>query len=179
MESIETLNARLKEYFGIDTASSQPMFRIVWSEDQFENRLTDKLDSGITLLFPVIRLCRKYNYLKDLYILERLVVVPDEQVKELAGLKVSYEPLFAYSRSDGTPLPPTWEATKFVVDTVHAAMGKKSLRKYTEDVSVEAQDARINQLQLELFGNETDTGDALAYKEGVTVPEMPISKEIN
>ena len=170
MESIETLNARLMEYFGIDTASSQPIFRIVWSEDQFENRLTDTLDSGIQLLFPVIRLCRKYNYIKDLYILERLVVVPEEQVKELAGLKVSYEPLFAYRREDGTPLSPTWEATKFVVDTVLAATGKKSLRKYVEDTSPEALDARITKIQQELFGNETDTGDALAYKEGITVP---------
>lgn len=170
MESVETLNARLTEYYGIDTASSQPIFRIVWSEDQFENRLTNTLDSGIQLLFPVIRLCRKYNYLKDLYILERLVVVPEEQVRELAGLKVSYEPLFAYRRSDGTPLPLTWTATKFVVDTVLAAMGKKSLRKYVEDVSPEALESNINKIQEELFGNETDTTDALAYKEGVTVP---------
>lgn len=170
METIETLNARLAEYYGIDTASSQPIFRIVWSEDQFENRLTDTLDSGIQLLFPVIRRCRKYNYLKDLHILERLVVVPEEQVKELAGVKVSYEPLFAYRRDDGVPLPPTWETTKFVVDTVYAAMGKKSLRKYTEDLSAEEQDARITRLQQELFGNETAEGDALAYKEGIVVP---------
>ncbi len=170
METIETLNQRLADYYGVDTSTNQPLFRIVWSEDQFEMRKTDRLDSGIQLLYPVVRQCRKYNYIKDTYILERLSVVPEFQREELADLKLSYEPLFAYRHENGTPLPPIWTATKFVIDTVYAAMGKQSLRKYLEDNSPEAVDERINKLQQELFGNETEVGDALRYREGVVVP---------
>jgi hypothetical protein len=35
---------------------------------------------------------------------------------------------------------------------------------------LEKESERIKQIQQDLFGNETDTGDALAHKEGVTVP---------
>jgi hypothetical protein len=52
-------------------------------------------------------------------------------------------------------------------------MGKKSLRKYIDDeknTSPEGREQKISEMQAELFGNETDVGDALAYKEGVVVP---------
>jgi len=42
------------------------------------------------------------------------------------------------------------------------------LRKYVE--TDETKDDRVSKLQNELFGNETAVGDALAYKEGVSVP---------
>jgi hypothetical protein len=172
METIEALNTRLEEYYGMDTASRKPIFRIVWSEDQTENRLTDTLDSGIQLLFPVIRLCRKYNYIRDRYVLERLVVVPEEQQKELAGLKVSYEPLFTYEREDGTPLPPIWAGTKFIIDAVYAALGKKSLRKYVEDLSPEAAEAQLKTLENELFGDESGLYGKTTpgVGEGIVVP---------
>ena len=53
------------------------MFRIVWANDETEIRLMATLDSGIEMLYPAVREVKKYPYLKDLYVLERLVVVPD------------------------------------------------------------------------------------------------------
>ena len=67
-----------------------------------------------------------------------------------------------------------WEATKFIVDTLYAALGKKSLSKYVDDeknTTKEGREQRIKEIQSELFGNETDTGDALRYREGIVVPE--------
>jgi hypothetical protein len=87
--------------------------------------------------------------------------------------KQSYEPIWAFCDGNRNPVPPVWNATKFVVDTLLAALGKKSLRKYVdseENTTEEGRQQKISKLQDELFGNETDTGDALAYKEGVTVP---------
>lgn len=171
METIETLNQRLKDHFGIDTASNKPLFQIVWAPDQIEKRLMETLDSGIVLLTPVVREVKKYSYIKDAHVLERLVIVPDFQVKELAGAQMSYEPLWVYKDKYENPLSPKWEPTKLIIDTLYAVMGRKSLRKYIDPDTVEgAKEARIAEIHQELFGNETDTGDALRYKEGVTVP---------
>lgn len=173
MESIETLNARLVDHFGLDTSSGQPIFRIVWADDETEMRLIATLDTGIHLLYPEVREVKKYPYLLHLYVLERLVVVPDVNQRELPATKLSYEPVWAYRDAHGNPLPPIWDATKLVVDVLYAALGKKSLRKYTdseENTTKEGREQRIDKIAEELFGDETETGDALAYGEAIVVP---------
>lgn len=174
MEEIDILNERLVEYYGIDSDTGRPMFRIVWANDQLEKRLVATLDSGIQLLHPVVREVKKYPYLKDLYVLERLVVVPDMNKRELPTAKLSYEPLWAYRDARGQSVPPVWIPTKFVIDTLYAALGKKSMAKYVDsekNTTPEGRNQRIVELQEELFGNETEVGDALAYKEGIVVPQ--------
>lgn len=175
VEKIETLNQRLIDHFGLDTNTGRPIFRIVWANDQFEKRMVDTLDSGIHLLFPEVREVKKYPYMKDLYVLERLVVVPDVNRNELLK-KLSYEPLWAYCNQNREYVPPIWSATKFVVDTVYAALGKKSLVKYKDDemnITEEGRQQRIANMHQELFGNETDVGDALAHKQAIVVPHTP------
>lgn len=172
-ESIEVLNQRLIDHYGLDSDTGRPIFRIVWANDQTEKRLVNTLDSGLTLMYPIVKEMKKYPYLKDFYVLERLSVVPIENQHELPLSKLSYEPIWTYCNDKREPLPPIWDATKFVVDTLHAALGKKSLRKYVENekfTTKEGRDQRIAELQGDLFGNETDVGDALRYKEGIVVP---------
>lgn len=177
-ETIETLNAQLIDLYGIDTVTGRPMFRIVWSEDQYEKRLVDTLDSGIILAHPVVREVPKYRTLiKDKYVLERLVVIPEVNAKDLPATKLSYEPLWTFMDGQGNYLPPTIVATQFIIDTLYAALGKVSLAKYRDPDSglnkeelIEKKLAQIQQMELELFGNETETGDALAYGEGIVVP---------
>ena len=174
MESIETLNQRLIDFFGIDANTGQPIFRIVWANDQTEKRLVQETDYGLQLLYPEVREVKKYPYLKDFYVLERLVVVPEIDLDELPTSKLSYEPLWTYCNDKRESVPPIWDATKFVVDTLYAALGKKSLAKYVDsekNTTKEGRDQRIIELQQELFGNETETADALRYKEGIVVPE--------
>lgn len=173
METISNLNQRLKEHFGIDTASNDPIFRVVWAPDQLEKRLVDTLDSGVMLLTPVVREVKKYNYLPNAYVLERLVAVPDFQVTELAGAKMSYEPLWVFTSSYGTPLPPAWEPIKLVIDTLYAAMGKKSLRRYTDsELTEEAKEERLTKLQEELFGDASGLFGKTTpgAHEGIVVP---------
>ena len=67
------------------------------------------------------------------------------------------------SMRQSKPLPPIWNATKLVVDALYAALGKKGLRKYVEDekfTTPEGREQRIKELSEELFGNETEVGDA-------------------
>ena len=171
MEQITSLNQRLVDYFGLDTASSNPMFKVVWADDQIEKRSIQYTDNGVELLYPIVREVKKYSYLHNVWVLEQLVIVPDEQRDELAGVKVSYEPLWVYVDASGNSLPPKWEPTKLVIDTMRAARGQSSLRKYVDpDAAEGATEERLTKLHEELFGNETDVGDALRYKEGVVVP---------
>jgi hypothetical protein len=171
-EKIDVLNQRLIDYYGTDSDTGRPIFRIVWADDQTEKRRVNVTDSGIRLLFPEVIEMKKYAYLKEMYVLERLSVVPDPNQNELIS-KLSYEPIWTYRDGDGEALYPIWSATNFIIDALYAALGKKSLRKYVEsekDTTPEGREQRIMELGQELFGNETEVGDALAYGDGVTVP---------
>ncbi len=167
MEHVETLNQRLIDEYGLDSSSNLPLFRIVWADGQVEKRLVQVSEGGIEFLFPRVMEVKKYAYLKNVHVLERLVEVAEPEL--LTNL--SYEPVWVYRSADDQPLPPIWDATKLVVDVLYAALGKRSIRKYIEDTSPEAREKEIDKIADELFGNETDTGDALAYGEAIVVPQ--------
>lgn len=172
-EPILDINRHLVNYFGIDTVSGLPMFRVVYSEDQYEKRLTKYSDGGIELLHAEVRLLPKYKqWIQNKYLIERLVVVPDVNVAELAAQKLSYEPIYVFEDAQGNYLPPKTNGCKFVIDTMYAAMGKSSLVKYVDDEATDPdfKEKRVRELQAELFGNETEVGTALAHGYGVTVP---------
>ena len=184
MESIETLNERLKEHFGTDADDpSKPIFRIVWSEDQTEKRRVECSEAGVRYLFPQVETVKKYSYIRNLYILERLVLVPEVNKVDLPDIVKSYEPVWTYQDAYGNPRPPVWPMTKFVIDALYAALGKnEGLAKYVDDeknTTPEGREQRISELQAELFGDETDAGDALRYGEGVVVPSNYQSDKVN
>lgn len=166
MESIESLNVQLKDLFSVDIVTGQPIWRISWSDSETEKRRMDHTPEGIHLLHPQVFEVKKYPYIRAKYVLERLVLVPEVNEKDLPTQKLSYEPMWVYEN------PPTMYGTKFIIDTIYAAIQQKpGLKKYMDpDATEETRQARIKQLHEEMFGNETNVGDALAYKEGVTVP---------
>jgi hypothetical protein len=176
-EKIETINQYLRENFGIDTDDSEPIFRVVWSEDQFEKRETKFTDTGIELLSPEVRLLPKYkSYIQNAYILERRVLVPDESLKELAGVKKSYEPLWVFIGKDGNPVPPTIIGCKFVIDCVYAAMGKAGMAKYKDpnadlspEEAYEKKKLEIDKIQEELFGDESGLMGETHTESGSTI----------
>lgn len=172
-ESIESINQQLIDLFGIDTITGKSLFRIVWSEDQFEKRLTSFTDNGLALLYPEVRLLPKYRqWIQNKYVLERLCVVPEINQDEIPTDKLSYEPIWVFEKKDGVAIPPTLWASKFVIDSLYAAMGKKSLRKYIDDEAKnpeEYKEKRLKEYEEQLFGDEssllgrTITGEAVGY----------------
>lgn len=172
-QEIQDINEKLQRHFGIDTESGQPIWRVSWSNDQYEKRLTEFTDDGFQLLYPEVRELPKYQWCRDRWIIERLVLVPDVHVGELPTQKKSYECMQYFEHfKTGEAIKPSFEACKFIVDTVYAAMGKSNLRKYVDQEAlnpVEEREKRINKLQDELFGDEssllgrTITGEAVAY----------------
>ena len=173
LEPIESINKQLVDHFSV-AWNGQPIYRVVWSEDQLEKRLTNYTDSGMMLIVPEIRELPKYRqWLQNKYILERLTIVPEINENEMID-KISYEPIFVFERADGSPLPPKFEACKFVIDSLLAAMGRSSMfPKYIDPMIGDTEEkiaARIKSLKESLFGNETDVTDSLAYHEGIVVP---------
>lgn len=168
MESLERVNTNLQAEFGDDHNS--PKFRVVYSDDQFEKRWMTHTDEGLQLIHPEVRLVPKYkHYIKNRYILERFVpIVGDSDLT----VKVGYEPCWTFAEGIDITSDTFYDACKFVIEGLLARAGRPSGHaKYKDpDESPEARSLKIDKMKEFLFGNETDTGDALAYKEGVTVP---------
>jgi hypothetical protein len=174
-ERIESINRQLRSMFGIDTETRESIFRVVWSEDQFEKRLSNYTASGIQLLTPLVCEMPKYRqWVQEKYVLERLVVVPETSSDELLDAKKSYEPLWVFRDNKGNYLPPKLEVCKLVIDTLYAALGKKSMAKYVDEEAknpIEKSKERIDKLEEELFGDEsgllgrTITGEAIAMPQ--------------
>ena len=59
-----------------------------------------------------------------------------------------------------------------VGDEAHIIARKDTFTRYKDkNVSKEEREAELKRVEDELFGNETDVGDHLAYGSGVVVPE--------
>jgi hypothetical protein len=177
MEKIATLNQRLIDYFG-KTDSDEPIWRIIWSDDQYEKRLSEYTIEGLRLIHPKVQELPKYSYVKERYILERLVLVPEINQDELPSAKISYEPMWVWENNKGNFVYPSWQAIEHVISCIYAAIGKHNsgMRYKDPDAGLSTKDLvekeadRIRQIQEDLFGNETDATDALSSREGVIVP---------
>lgn len=176
----DEINRILKDQYGMDTVSGLAIFRVVWAEEQMEHRkgyYEDFTPSGIFIRgVEEVRYTKKYDWLKDVYVLERLVIIPIANEKDLPATKVSYEPLHAF-RKNSDAQPPIIAAAQFLIDSVLAAQGHGNLIKYKDPLAglntpelIEAKNKELQAIQDELFGNETDVGDALAHKAAITVP---------
>ena len=181
---VQNINRKLVDYFGIDTVSGKPMWRISWSNDQYEKRLTEYTAEGLQLLYPEVKELPKYQWIRNRWILEHLVLIPEIHIGELPTEKQSYEVIWTFEHQlTGEALPPLFKAAKFVIDTVNAAMGRKSMAKYIDEEAknpVEAQRQRVDKLTEELFGDEsslllrTKTGEAVAYTGEPTISPVKV-----
>lgn len=169
METIEAINKRLKDYFGLFETTDKPNYRIVFSDEQFENRLTNRSREGFILQQAEFRKMPKYSWIKSKYILEKLIPVPPQNLHELTE-PLSYECIWVFEDRHGNPLPPIWSAIELILDTLHKQM-TGIIKKYTDpEMEPEANNKRVDQLVEDLFGNETEISDALTYKQGIVVP---------
>jgi hypothetical protein len=179
VEPIEALNERLRDTFGIDTVSGIPIWRIVFSEDQYEWRYgtySDITPSGIFLKeVTETRYVPKYKqWIENKYILERLVVVPEENRQELNGAKVSYEPIWTFEDKNGNYLPPKWEAAEFIIKLIYDAQyGTKNIKRYAEptaEESIEQRAKEIDSITEQLWGDQAGFHDAIKTGEGILMP---------
>lgn len=174
-EKIDDINKSLIREFGIATDNGKPMFRVSWGPDQFEKRLVSHTIEGMQLLHPEVQERPKYaKYCRNFYVLERLVIVPIVNLTDLPAEAQSYEPLHHFNALDKNrdPLPPKFFICKYIIDVMHAAMGKSSMAKYVDEMAknpIEETAKRIKEIEEYLYGDESDlmlrtvTGEAVAY----------------
>src|SRR3989304_674369 len=171
IENIDTINKRIKDHYG--STNDLPKFRIVFSTDQYEKRLTNYTDEGLELLYPEVRLLPKYKQWKpDRYVLEKLTEVNNSGV---TVDKLSYEPIWFFEDNNNLPLRPAWIAAKMIIDTVNKNMEQAGMyTKYKDPLAglttveqLEKKSLELDEMKETLFGNETSIGDALAYRYGI------------
>ena len=168
-EPIELINERLTEHYSRDISDGRPNYRVAWSDDQFEKRITTHTDSGVELIFPEVRLLPKYRqYIRHRYILERLTpIVGQTDLIE----KVAYEVVWTFQDKNGKYLPPWFDACRHIIENViHNMAVRNYYAKYKDTMSKEQYLADLQKMEDELFGNETDACDALHYGSGIVVP---------
>lgn len=181
-ETIESINRQLIDLFGIDTITGQAIWRVVFSEDQFEMRYgtyDDITPNGLYLrTITEVRKVPKYRqWIQKKYILERLVAVPIINTQELPNVKVSYEPLWVFEDKKGNYLPPHLEAAKFIINTVYAAQyANHSLARYkdpdnNQENQIENQRKRVDGLVEELFGEQSSLEGTTRTGESIIVPK--------
>ena len=171
MESLETINKRLFYSFG-RFEDGRPIWRVVWSDGQFEKRWVTHTPEGLELINPIVEEVPKYSYIKHRYVLERLIpVLMNPALNELVT-KTSYEPVWTFEDKNGNALPPIWEAVFLLIRTVQTNLesaGHNAPYKLPEEMgnTKEAQKFRADKLYAELFGDETTIGDSLALDTAV------------
>lgn len=180
-ESLEIINGRLADYYGSDGKLAN--WRVSWSPDQFEMRhgtYEDRTPEGLFIRkVTEVRKVPKYRqYIESKWILEALLPVPSINMLELPETKLTYECIYAFPYSDGKPLFPVWPALRLIVDSVREKAGVNIGARYKDPMSdkkvaPEVKEARLKELEETLYGNETDIGDALAYKQGVGYTGAP------
>lgn len=173
-ESIESLNRQLKDLYGMDTLSGLSIWRIVWSEDQLEKRLMHVTPNGIQLTNPKVMEVKKYfDFTKDRYVLEQLVLVTGMNAEMLPSQNISYEPMYVFEHGKlQTYLPPRLDIAQAIIDTVNTAKGKGNMKKYFDpdaDVgeALENKKKRIDNILEQISGDESGLGGAIVHGEGV------------
>jgi hypothetical protein len=173
IETLPAMNKRLIDDFGL-FEDGRPNFRIVWSEDQIEKRKVWQTDEGFHLLSPQVKEVKKYPYLPNTYLLERLFGVDENNFSDLVT-KTSYECIWAFRTDLGEPVQPVYKFVKLLVETLleneKRARDTNEPPKYVmpelEKQTPEAIEQRIKIIQEQLYGNETEVGDALHLDEAV------------
>jgi len=172
VEPIDYINEQLVKMYGNEPyADDMPRFRVVFSDDQFEKRWTDKTNEGFDLLYPEVRELPKYKqYIQGKFILERLVPI-DTNNTDLT-VKIGYEPAHVFMDSKENYLPPRLDMCCVAIDNLLRLSGQKpGTKKYNDpDVDPEYRANIVKTMVNDLFGNETETMDAVHYKEGIINP---------
>ena len=177
-ERVSELNKRLRSLFGFFSHTSNPLWRIVFSHDEFEKRLVNSSPEGFLLLKPIVVVRPKYrNYINPpAYILERAMDVPPFADSDLVE-KWSYEPVWVFKDRNGNNLPPVWPAIKMIIDSVYSKSARTLGAKYKDQRSgltpqelVEYENNELDKLAEQLFGESSDIADSLHYQNAVSIP---------
>jgi hypothetical protein len=153
---IDAINMRLLRDFRV--LDGRPIYRIVWSETQYEMRKAvwrDFYGSVIIREYEATRMAPKYAYFKNpCWILEKLIFISGyAALKEIQSELVeaqngTYEPLFAFKDKDEQPLPVFQRVVDVILWHIHNPVKRTASDVRDEMLLEEEQEIRYFQEQL-------------------------------
>jgi hypothetical protein len=174
-EDFKLINRYLKDYYGHTEDNAN--YRLVWADDERQIRLTKYTPEGLEMLYPEAREMPKYLDIKERYVLERLIVIPEFGENDIVNETLTYQAIWTFEKFDDRRnkifVLPNFGACKFIVEIVLENMRTAgSSVRYRDpdsdpDEAIENKRARLQHLQEELFGDESTITDALSLRQGV------------
>lgn len=166
MEEAKRISIHLKEKYGTEQ-DGRPRFRLVWSDNQTE-KYSGKREvwkDGIFLrIEDGIHEVKKYSYISERFVLERLVFMPIEEIPE--SVNGHYEPVYVFWDKDKNYLKPNILVCDMVINWL-------LYRKVEKILNWDDEEKKKDALELQSYFEAFDEGDipmALRIGEGITVP---------
>lgn len=142
MTEIEQLNSRIgAEYTSID---GRAMFRLVWSEEIFENRhgvFREFTPSGLFIReVTEVKRVRKYGYIHNRWIFEawapgNLTANPETP----DAINGDYVPVYVFEDKNGQYLPPNEKVVRFIIASMHGKVRRDIIpsQEYLEERQIQ------------------------------------------
>lgn len=109
--NVEKINKWLKTNFG--TVHGRQVYRLVWSENLWETRIEYQNVLGEVLAFPQTIRDKKYTYINNRWIFEKLVNMPAQEIAH--SQKGHYEPIHVFQDKHGEYLEPIQRMVELLV----------------------------------------------------------------
>lgn len=182
VENVDDINKWLVNkygYFDVD----KPNWRVVWSEDLLEKRFgtfRDHSPEGLFLReFTGVREVRKYQHIKDKYVLERILDVTAFNRSDTVD-KTSYEPVWTFRDAHDNALAPRISVCYYIIETVYENAAKRVGVKYKHPyhdmkTQKDVKEQELMEIYGQLYGNEDAVATALSQRRAITVPELPLT----
>lgn len=172
---IVAMNKWLSDNGGERTDDKLPNYRLVWSEEIFEARLSTFRDfdsSGAIFLREVteVRTVPKYNYIKNRWILEKYFGYSADEIKNGDG----YECIYCFEDKNGNFLVPTIKVLDIILYS--ARYGKP--QKWRERVA-EMKDKEFKSIQSDIDHVLDVTPEDIAYRLGERVSMAGTKERVN
>ena len=163
----ELLNTYLKSQG--KTLTGEYLYRLIWSEKALERRkglFRDFTESGLFIREVIeVRLTKKYNYIKDRWILEKWA--PGELTRNPEtpdAVNGDYIPVYVFEDKDGNYLQPTEKVLRFIINCIDGKVNKDARfdEKYLEEKGI-AQTVESFDDHPSWFKTSGDARNAIGY----------------
>lgn len=171
MSNIKDINKYLKSCGS--NPYREPIFRVVWSDDQFENRkgTFEEYYKGIYLRTVIAtEKRRKYSYISGRWIFEKWIPPERSYTEELPDtINGSYECIYVFQDKNRKPLPLDLEVCQFIVYALYKNNDKITEKNFIEQALLD-KEKKLDEREKDIIDDASSlitmqlhTGEAVSY----------------
>ena len=170
MTEVERLNKWL------ETKGKSPdgkiLYRLVWSDSIFENRLgtfNDFTESGLFVRqITEVRRVRKYSYIHERYIFEKWAPGNMTASRELPdAFSGDYIPVYIFEDREGKYLPPTEKSIEFILNFMNGRITKDRVLS-EEEIDNKGIAHEVEKMDTHpMFATSGESRDSIGYTKGL------------